>query len=156
MSLGSLPYKEMMNLLKQIGGTNERGNPEFNHYLDVYARGDDLIGLKCEPPRYYGVIQPYDYSQDGEYQDAVGAAVKFRHLGNWNKQFLTRLAERYLKLIPGDMTIMFPFRGPLQAPEPAEQHYLLKSDGNNYWSTYISPSYIVWEWDSSYISFLGS
>lgn len=91
---------------------------------------------------------PYDYRSDNDYSNKVHWATGITAKAKWNLEFLNRLRQNKLTLLPDflmDPTLSWG-AGPIMAPEPKEDEA----------TAYIYPSYIIWINDPSYTSFLGS
>lgn len=92
----------------------------------------------------------YDYSADLEYNWATKPYIKDRQkLQQNNLDFLSYLKRKKLTLLPeflADSGAVLSPKGPLKALPPSMDQG----------TAYIWPSYIIWENDPSYISFLGS
>lgn len=92
----------------------------------------------------------YNYSEDLEYNWAVKPYTQDRQrLQVNNLEFLQHLKKKKLVLLPDfladQVAIRYPM-APLRAPPPSMDQG----------TAYIWPSYIIWDNDPSYISFLGS
>ena len=90
---------------------------------------------------------PYDYRNDNEYGTKVHWSTSGTNGAHWNLNFLKRLKENKLTLLPeflADQEIPWG-SGPTMAPFPKDDEAV----------GYIYPSYIIWINDPSYISFLG-
>ena len=90
----------------------------------------------------------YDYSNDLEYRTKVNKLLDDLHKRHQdNKTFLTKMRNSRLMLLPEFiMDHSYYRKGPALAPFPK------KNDSIGY----VWPSYIIWENDPSYTSFVGS
>jgi hypothetical protein len=116
-------------------GDQERASFEFKA---SFRSGDYL--------QRYGM--PYDYRNDGDYLNKFHWAVNHGKKRQWNLEFLSRLKQNKLALVPEFLVDLdaLNFSGPMQAPHPEED-----SD-----TAYVYPAYVMWNNDPSYMSFLGS
>lgn len=101
-----------------------------------------------DPYRMLSDGEPYDYRNDANYRDYYHNACGHRtgrHISNFD--FLTLLFQYGLVLLPEFIADLSYFgRGPEMAPEPNENDRI----------GYIWPSYVIWQNDPSYTSFVGS
>lgn len=91
--------------------------------------------------------EPYDYSNDREYRTRVLYLFGNSHgrrQSNWG--FLIKLWNARLTLLPEFIANHHPRTGPELAPKPEEHDHI----------GYVWPSYIIWNNDPSYTSFVGS
>ena len=91
--------------------------------------------------------EPYDYGNDLEYRIKVRNLLDNFHgrrQGNW--AFLIKMWNARLTLLPEFITDLSHRSGPELAPKPEEHDRI----------GYIWQSYIIWENDPSYTSFVGS
>ena len=91
--------------------------------------------------------EPYDYGNDLEYRTKVRNLFGDSH-GRWqgNLAFLIKMRNARLMLLPEFISNLPQFKGPQIAPRPEENDSI----------GYVWPSYIIWENDPSYTSFVGS
>ena len=90
---------------------------------------------------------PYDYRSDPDYSNKVHWATSASTRSKWNLEFLNRLKQNKLTLLPEflmDSTLSWG-AGPIIAPHPKDDEA----------TAFIYPSYIIWNNDPSYISFFG-
>ena len=106
------------------------------------------VSYREDPWRILNGGEPYDYSSDLEYRTKVNNLVKNTHgRRQGNFAFLIKMRNARLMLLPEFITDLSYFRkGPALAPIPE------KNDSIGY----VWPSYIIWENDPSYTSFVGS
>ena len=100
-----------------------------------------------DPWRMLNEGEPYDYDNDLEYRTKVKNLIGNSHgrrQGNW--AFLNKLWNTRLTLLPEFIADLSHRSGPELAPKPE------KNDSIGY----VWPSYIIWENDPSYTSFVGS
>ena len=100
-----------------------------------------------DPWRMLREGEPYDYGNDLEYRTRVRDLLDYCYMrgqGNWT--FLNKLWDTRLTLLPEFITDLSHRSGPQLAPKPE------KNDSIGY----VWPSYIIWENDPSYTSFVGS
>lgn len=101
-----------------------------------------------DPYRMMSDGEPYDYRNDIQYRDYFHNALgprSGRRISNFD--FLTRLFDNGLVLLPEFIAdLSFFGRGPEMAPEPNEKDRI----------GYVWPSYVIWQNDPSYTSFVGS
>lgn len=91
--------------------------------------------------------EPYDYSNDLEYQTKVRNLFDNfyrRRQGNW--AFLIKMWNARLTLLPEFIADLSHGSGPELAPKPEEYDRI----------GYVWPSFIIWNNDPSYTSFVGS
>ena len=100
-----------------------------------------------DPWRMLNEGEPYDYSSDLEYRTKVKNLIDKSHgRRQGNLAFLTKMWNARLTLLPEFIADLSHRSGPRMAPEPEEHDHI----------GYIWPSYIIWENDPSYTSFVGS
>lgn len=101
-----------------------------------------------DPWRMLNEGEPYDYTSDLEYRTKViNLFDDFHKRHQDNKTFLTKMRNSRLMLLPNFiMDHSYHKKGPALAPNPK------KNDSIGY----VWPSYIIWENDPSYTSFVGS
>lgn len=100
-----------------------------------------------DPWRMMNEGEPYDYGNDLEYRTKVRNLLGNSHgsrQGNW--AFLIKMWNARLTLLPEFIADFSHGHGPEQAPKPEEHDRI----------GYVWPSYIIWENDPSYTSFVGS
>ena len=101
-----------------------------------------------DPYRMLNEGTPYDYDNDLEYRTKVRNLISNSHgrrQGNW--AFLIKMRNAHLMLLPEFVTeLSYHSKGPELAPRPEENDRI----------GYVWPSYIIWENDPSYTSFVGS
>ena len=100
-----------------------------------------------DPWRMINEGEPYDYINDLEYRTIVRDLIENsygRRQGNW--AFLIKMWNARLTLLPEFVADLYHGSRPQQAPRPEEHDHI----------GYVWPSYIIWENDSSYTSFVGS
>lgn len=100
-----------------------------------------------DPWRMLREGEPYDYSNDLEYQTKVRNLFDNfyrRRQGNW--AFLIKMWNARLTLLPGFIADLSHGSGPELAPKPEEHDRI----------GYVWPSFIIWNNDPSYTSFVGS
>lgn len=100
-----------------------------------------------DPWRMLNEGEPYDYGNDLEYRTRVRDLLDYCYMrgqGNW--AFLNKLWNTRLTLLPEFIADLSYGSGPELAPKPE------KNDSIGY----VWPSYIIWENDPSYTSFVGS
>ena len=100
-----------------------------------------------DPYRMLNEGTPYDYDNDLEYRTKVRNLLDDYHsrrLGN--RAFLIKLWNARLTLLPEFIADFSHGYGPEQAPKPEEHDCI----------GYVWPSFIIWNNDPSYISFVGS
>lgn len=100
-----------------------------------------------DPWRMLNEGEPYDYSSDLEYRIKVKKLLDDYHSrrqGNW--AFLIKMWNARLTLLPEFIADLHYRSGPELAPKPEEHDHI----------GYVWPSYIIWENDPSYTSFVGS
>ena len=102
----------------------------------------------ADPWRMLNEGEPYDYANDLEYRTIVGNLYTNSHgRRQGNLAFLIKMRNARLMLLPEFITDLSYFRkGPALAPIPEENDSI----------GYVWPSYIIWENDPSYTSFVGS
>ena len=91
--------------------------------------------------------EPYNYLYDLEYRTKVKNLLddfRGRHRDNWT--FLMKLWKARLTLLPEFIADLSHGSGPELAPKPEEHDRI----------GYVWPSYIIWNNDPSYTSFVGS
>ena len=101
-----------------------------------------------DPWRVLNEGEPYDYTNDIEYRTKVMNLIGDSH-GSWqgNWAFLIKMRNAHLMLLPEFVADLSYYpNGPYQAPRPEENDRI----------GYVWPSYIIWENDPSYTSFVGS
>ena len=101
-----------------------------------------------DPYRMLNEGAPYDYGNDLEYRTKVKNLIDNSHgRRQGNLAFLIKMRNARLMLLPKFVTdLSYHTKGPALAPSPEENDSI----------GYIWPSYIIWENDPSYISFVGS
>ena len=101
-----------------------------------------------DPYRMLNEGTPYDYGNDLEYRTKVRNLIDDSHgRRQGNLAFLIKLRNAHLMLLPKFVAdISYRGRGPALAPSPEENDSI----------GYVWPSYIIWENDPSYTSFVGS
>ena len=101
-----------------------------------------------DPYRMLNEGTPYDYDNDLEYRTKVRNLIDNSHgRRQGNLAFLIKLRNAHLMLLPKFVAdISYRGRGPALAPSPEENDSI----------GYVWPSYIIWENDPSYTSFVGS
>ena len=100
-----------------------------------------------DPWRMLNEGEPYNYLYDLEYRTRVKNLIGNSHgrrQGNW--AFLIKMWNANLTLLPEFMADLSHGSGPELAPKPEEYDHI----------GYVWPSYIIWENDPSYTSFVGS
>ena len=100
-----------------------------------------------DPYRMLSEGEPYDYGNDLEYRTKVRNLIGNtygRRQGNW--AFLIKMRNAHLMLLPEFITDLSHGNGPELAPTPEENDSI----------GYVWPSFIIWENDPSYTSFVGS
>ena len=100
-----------------------------------------------DPWRMLNEGEPYDYGNDLEYRTKVRNLLDNSHgrrQGNW--AFLIKMWNARLTLLPEFIADQHPRYGPELAPRPEERDRI----------GYVWPSYIIWNNDPSYTSFVGS
>lgn len=101
-----------------------------------------------DPYRMLNEGTPYDYGNDLEYRTRVRNLLDNspgRRQGNW--AFLIKMRNARLMLLPEFVTdLSYHGKGPKLAPRPEENDRI----------GYVWPSFIIWENDPSYTSFVGS
>lgn len=100
-----------------------------------------------DPYRMLSEGEPYDYSNDLEYRTKVRNLLDNFHgrrQGNW--AFLIKMWNARLTLLPEFIADLSHRSGPELAPRPEERDRI----------GYVWPSYIIWNNDPSYTSFVGS
>lgn len=100
-----------------------------------------------DPWRMLNEGEPYDYSNDLEYRTKVRNLLDNSHgrrQSNW--EFLIKLWNARLTLLPEFIADLSHRSGPELAPRPEERDRI----------GYVWPSYIIWNNDPSYTSFVGS
>ena len=100
-----------------------------------------------DPWRMLREGEPYNYLYDLEYRTKVKNLVGNSHgrrQGNW--AFLIKMWDARLTLLPEFIADLSHGSGPELAPKPEEHDHI----------GYVWPSYIIWENDPSYTSFVGS
>ena len=101
----------------------------------------------ADPWRMLNEGEPYDYANDLEYRTIVGNLYTNSHgRRQGNLAFLIKMRNARLMLLPEFVADLYNRSRPQLAPCPEE----------NDWIGYIWPSYIIWENDPSYTSFVGS
>ena len=99
------------------------------------------------PWRMLNEGEPYDYGQDLEYRTKVRNLLDDYHSRRrGNGAFLIKLWNARLTLLPEFIADFSHGYGPEQAPKPEEHDCI----------GYVWPSFIIWNNDPSYISFVGS
>ena len=99
------------------------------------------------PWRILSEGEPYDYGQDLEYRTKVRRLLDDYHSRRQgNGAFLIKLWKARLTLLPEFIADFSRGYGPEQAPKPEEHDCI----------GYVWPSFIIWNNDQSYISFVGS
>ena len=106
------------------------------------------VSYREDPWRILNGGEPYDYSSDLEYRTKVNNLLGNTHgRRQGNFAFLIKMRNARLMLLPEFITDISYFRnGPTLAPIPEENDSI----------GYVWPSYIIWENDPSYTSFVGS
>ena len=100
-----------------------------------------------DPWRMLNEGEPYDYANDLEYRTIVRNLYNNSHgRRQGNLAFLTKMRNARLMLLPEFVADLYHRFRPELAPHPEE----------NDWIGYVWPSYIIWENDPSYTSFVGS
>ena len=101
-----------------------------------------------DPSRMLNEGEPYDYSSDLEYRTKVKNLIDDSHgrrQGNW--VFLIKMRNARLMLLPEFVAdLSYNDKWPDLAPRPEENGSI----------GYVWPSYLIWENDPSYTSFVGS
>lgn len=100
-----------------------------------------------DPWRMMNKCEPYDYDNDLEYRTKVRNLLDNFHRrrqGNW--AFLIKMWNARLTLLPEFIADLSHRSGPELAPKPEEHDHI----------GYVWPSYIIWNNDPSYTSFVGS
>lgn len=101
-----------------------------------------------DPYRMLNEGTPYDYGNDLEYRTRVRNLIGNSHgrrQGNW--AFLIKMRDAHLMLLPEFVAdLSYHGKGPELAPRPEVNDSI----------GYVWPSYIIWENDPSYTSFVGS
>lgn len=147
--LSSLSKEDLHNMMEQ---SKDRMG-QFGIELDNLAGGQDLIHLQMGKSKPRHPMERHNYSMDLEYKRMVS---EVNHTpGNdhdWNARYLDRIAEAGLSLLPLDHAHIPGPNGPIQAPWPMPFQWTRSWEN----VTFINECLIIWEWDKSYISFLGS
>ena len=101
-----------------------------------------------DPYRMLNEGTPYDYSNDLEYRTKVKNLIDNSHgRRQGNLAFLIKMRNAHLMLLPQFVAdISYNNNRPNLAPSPEENDSI----------GYVWPSFIIWENDPSYISFVGS
>ena len=101
-----------------------------------------------DPWRMLNEGEPYDYSSDLEYQTKVKNLIANSHgRRKGNLAFLIKMRNAHLMLLPKFVAdISYNNNRPNLAPMPEENDSI----------GYVWPSFIIWENDPSYTSFVGS
>ena len=100
-----------------------------------------------DPWRMLNGGEPYDYSSDLEYRTKVNNLVRNTHgRRQGNFAFLIKMRNARLILLPEFVADLYHRSRPQLAPCPEENDSI----------GYVWPSYIIWENDPSYTSFVGS
>ena len=101
-----------------------------------------------DPWRMLNAGEPYDYSSDLEYQTKVKNLIANSHgRRQGNLAFLIKMRNAHLMLLPKFVAdISYNNNRPNLAPIPEENDSI----------GYVWPSFIIWENDPSYTSFVGS
>ena len=101
-----------------------------------------------DPYRMLNEGTPYDYTNDLEYRTKVKNLIDNSHgRRQGNLAFLIKMRNARLMLLPKFVTdLSYHTKGPALAPSPEENDSI----------GYVWPSYIIWENDPSYTSFVGS
>ena len=100
-----------------------------------------------DPWRMLSESEPYNYGQDLEYRTKVRNLLDDYHSRRQgNGAFLIKLWKARLTLLPEFIADFSRGYGPEQAPKPEEHDCI----------GYVWPSFIIWNNDPSYISFVGS
>ena len=100
-----------------------------------------------DPSRMLNEGEPYDYSSDLEYRTKVKKLLddyRRRRQGNW--AFLIKMWNARLTLLPEFIADLSHGSGPELAPKPEKHDHI----------GYVWLSYLIWENDPSYTSFVGS
>lgn len=100
-----------------------------------------------DPWRMMNKGEPYNYLYDLEYRTKVKNLLGNSHgrrQGNW--AFLIKMWNARLTLLPEFIADLSHRSGPEPAPRPEEHDHI----------GYVWPSYIIWNNDPSYTSFVGS
>lgn len=100
-----------------------------------------------DPSRMLNEGEAYDYGNDLEYRTKVRNLLDdFHGRRQGNLAFLTKMRSAGLMLLPEFVAELYNTFGPQKAPEPEEHGRI----------GYVWPSYLIWENDPSYTSFVGS
>ena len=101
-----------------------------------------------DPYRMLNEGEPYDYSNDLEYRTKVRNLLDdFYIRRQGNMAFLIKIRNAHLMLLPEFVAdLYYNNKWPDLAPRPEENNSI----------GYVWPSYIIWENDPSYTSFVGS
>ena len=101
-----------------------------------------------DPYRMLSEGEPYDYTNDLEYRTKVKNLIDNSHgRRQGNLAFLIKMRNARLMLLPKFVTdLSYQTKGPALAPSPEENDSI----------GYVWPSFIIWENDPSYTSFVGS
>lgn len=100
-----------------------------------------------DPWRMLNEGEPYNYLYDLEYRTQVSSLFDYsygRSQGNW--AFLCKMWNARLTLLPEFIADLSDRNGPSLAPKPEDNDSI----------GYVWPSYIIWNNDPSYTSFVGS
>lgn len=148
--LSSLSKADIHNMMAQA--INRLGH--FSDDLDLLAGRDDLNHLEIGSSTVKAAPLRHNYGMDFAYRSAVERATNFAGFHNWNERYLENLAAEGLSLLPLEHSHWPGPSGPVQGPRP----YPIFPEGENGFKEVgiTHECLIIWEWDSSYISFLGS
>ena len=106
---------------------------------------DDFDFLPDNYKQSYGHF-PYDYRSDTDYINKINWCMGEHSLKRTsNKEFLDRLKNNGLVLVPEFLMIFFTGSPPARSFKPNENEPF----------SFIYPSYIIWANDSSHLSFVG-
>jgi hypothetical protein len=143
--LSSLSKADIHNMMAQA--KDRLGH--FSEQLDLLAGGNDLDHLEVGSSTVRDAHLRHNYAKDLPYRAAVNRASNFAGNHRWNERYLEALAGEGLSLLPVKHSHWPGPDGPFVGPRPARN---ISGQG----VSLMPHCLIIWEWDSSYISFLGS